>query len=461
MREVVLKRSRKMPYYFIDQRDIDSQLYRAIDEELSYYQQGYEYSDDYKSGRWDGKIHLLKQTRSGDFYFPAGLLERVLRVLEGFGVKYRVVDTIDTDYSRLGLEWHGYELRPYQQKAVEQALQAGKGVIALPTGAGKTLIGLRLIYSYDCSTLVCVHTKELLYQWHRKIREVLSYDAGLVGDGFKTFKPITVAMMQTLTKIQQLPAFTLLIIDECHHAPCETLYRIAMRVNAPFRFGLSATPRREDGADMKIWAATGEICAQITPEQLINAGYLAKPEFWIISVPMPPGLVSKARRNWQAAYTEGIVRNEQRNKAIKAVVERLTADGRQVYIHVERIAHGQILSKLLNCPFLSGKDSSARRQKVLKDFESGRIKVLVSTLLGEGVDIPAIDAIIMAHGMKTTIGTIQKVGRALRARDDKSSAVIVDFSDKGKYLAEWFEARIRAYREYYGRYAEKMKIIKF
>ena len=458
MNEVVLKRSRKMPYYFIDSRDLDNRLYRALDEELSYYQQGYEYSDDYKSGRWDGKIHLFRQTRTGDYYFPAGLLDRVLRVLEAFGVRYRVIDTIDTDYSRLGLSWNGYELRPYQQRAVEQALSAGKGVVALPTGAGKTLIGLRLIYSYDCPTLVCVHTKELLYQWHRKIREVLGYDAGLVGDGFKTFKPITVGMMQTLTKIQQLPSFTLLLIDECHHAPCETLYRIAMRVNAPFRFGLSATPRREDGADMKIWAATGEICAQITPEQLIDAGYLAKPEFWVIDVPAIP-LSSKARRSWQAAYTEGIVRNEARNRAIQAVVEKLTAEGRQVYVHVERIAHGKLLAKLLDCPFLSGNDNTAKRQKVLRDFESGRIKVLVSTLLGEGVDIPVIDAIVMAHGMKTTIGTIQKVGRALRARDDKNTAVIVDFSDKGKYLAEWFESRIRAYREFYGKYA-KMKLIK-
>ena len=460
MREILVKRSRKYPYYFIDQRDLDHKLYRAIDEELSYYQQGYEFSQDYQAGRWDGKIHLLRQTRSGDFYFPAGLLDRVLRVLEAFGVRYKIIDTVDTDYTRLGLTWNGYELRPYQQRAVEQALQAGKGVIALPTGAGKTLIGLRLIYSYDCSTLICVHSKELLWQWHRKIREVLSYDAGLVGDGFKTFKPITVAMMQTLTKIQQLPAFTLLIIDECHHAPCETLYRIAMRVNAPYRFGLSATPRREDGSDMKIWAATGEICAQITPEQLISMGYLARPEFWIVDVPAVP-LSAKARRNWQAAYSGGIVRNEQRNKAIRAVVERLVSEGRQVYVHVERIAHGELLSKLLNCPFLSGKDNTARRQKVLKDFEAGRVRVLVSTLLGEGVDIPSIDAIVMAHGMKTTIGTIQKVGRALRVRSDKESAVIVDFADKGKYLAEWFESRIRAYREFYGKYAEKMKIIKF
>lgn len=443
---ITLKRSRNLPYYFI-QGDLPNGVVKTLDDELSYYQQGYEHSERYRRGEWDGKVHLLKKTRQGNYYFPCGLLSRVKAVLKAFNLEYKVVDSRKYDYSHLGLGWNGPNLRPYQQEALMKALESTSGVISLPTGAGKTLIGLRLMYSLDCSTLITVHTKELFYQWHKNIENILGYTPGMVGDGFKKFKPITIAMMQTAVKMD-IPSFNMLLIDECHHAPCDTLFRIAMKCNAMYRYGLSATPKREDGADLKIWASTGEICANITPEQLIDQGYLAKPKFIILDPPAK----RLPRYSWQKAYDEGVVKHEERNQMIVDIVNRLVNKGLQVYVHVVRIKHGKLLAERIGCPFLSGRDSTERRQQVLEDFESGRLKVLVSTLLGEGVDIPAIDAIVMAHGQKTSVGTIQKIGRALRVRPDKQEAFVIDFSDKGKYLAQHFEARMRAMRQYYGRF---------
>jgi len=145
--------------------------------------------------------------------------------------------------------------------------------------------------------------------------------------------------------------------------------------------------------------------------------------------------------------------NEVRNTIIAGVVNDLVMDDDlQVYIHVERINHGQILSLMIDCPFISGKDSTYKRQRVLKAFKQGRLRAMVSTLLGEGVDIPEMDAIVLAHGLKTSIGTIQKIGRALRVRKDKDEAIIVDFIDKGPYIAKHFEQRYKTMKEYYGKY---------
>jgi len=443
---ITIKRSRNYPYYWIN-GELPQDVLLALQEELSYYHADYMYSEKYQRGEWDGKVHLLRRTKKGDLYFPIGLIDRVKSVLDAFGLQYEVLDSKRHDYGHLGLVWAGPDLRDYQKEAVMKALQEGSGVISLPTGAGKTLIGLRLMYSLDCSTLITVHTKELFYQWQRKIEQVLDYTPGLVGDGFKKFKPITVAMMQTITKMD-IPRFTMLLIDECHHAPCDTLFRVAMRCNAMYRYGLSATPRREDGADLKIWASIGEICVNISPEQLIDMGYLAKPRFIILDPPAK----RLPRYSWQKAYDEGIVRHEERNQMIIDIVKKLVKKGLQVYVHVVRIAHGTLLASRIGCPFLSGKDPTHKRQQILEDFENGKLRVLVSTLLGEGVDLPAIDAIVMAHGQKTSIGTIQKIGRALRVRPDKQEAIIVDFADKGPFLAKHFEQRYATERSYYGKY---------
>ena len=443
---VILKRS-KYPYFFIE-GNISSDIIDVLKNELSYYVEGYEYSDRYKTGQWDGKECLLKVSRTGHYYFPAGLVNRVTKVLDSLGVDYDVVEP-EFDVKHLNLQWKGPELRPYQEEAVLKAIEKGSGVICLPTGAGKTIVGLKLIHSLDCPTLICVHTKELLYQWYDRVRSILGYTPGLVGDGHKQFKAITIAMIQTAVKLDIPRGFNMILIDECHHVPANTFFRVAMRCDAFYRYGLSATPKREDGADLKIFAGVGEICANITAEKLIDQGYLAKPKFVFYDVPA----IRLPRGNWQRAYREGIVVNEVRNTIIAGVVNNLVMDDDlQVYVHVERINHGQILSSMIDCPFISGKDSTDKRQRVLKAFKQGRLRAMVSTLLGEGVDIPEMDAIVLAHGLKTSIGTIQKIGRALRVRKDKDEAIIVDFIDKGPYIAKHFEQRYKTMKEYYGKY---------
>lgn len=443
---ITLEKSKKYPQVFI-KGELPSNIINVLMQELSYWIEGIEHSKKFKENKTDGYCYLLRKSKKGEYYFPVGLINRVKGVLDAYGIEYEVVEP-EHSISNLNLLWNSeYKLRDYQQDAVMKAIENKQGLISLPTGSGKTLVALAIMYALDCSTLIIVHKTELANQWIKNIREALGYDAGFVGGGEEKWRDITIGMMQTLRN-KDIPEFKLLCFDEVHHLPSQTMYGIAMKSNAPYRIGISATPWRQENDELKIFAGVGEVIINITAEDLIDMGYLAKPKF----VFLDPPPVSGGARNWQQEYKKGIVQNEGRNQMIVAMVNKLLDQGMSVYVHVERINHGEILSNRLNAPFISGRDSGNKRSRTLKEFENGEIKVLVSTLLGEGIDIPEISAIIICSGQKTSIGIIQKIGRALRVTDDKHSAVVVDFADKGKYLSNHFEQRYYAMKKYYGRY---------
>lgn len=442
---ITIEQSNKYPQFFI-KGELPSNVLNVLMRECSYWIEGIEHSKKFKENKTNGYCYLLRKSKNNDYYFPVGLVDRVKGVLDAYGIEYEIKKPTH-HIVNLGLSWNeGYSLREYQLEVLMKAIEKEQGVISLPTGAGKTLVGLALIHALDTRTLIVVHTRELFYQWRDRMEEVLNYSPGMVGDGVEEWMSITVAMMQTVSK-KDFEDYDTLIIDECHHAPCNSIYRVAMKSNARYRYGLSATPRREDGADMKIWASTGEIISNVTVIDLIEWGYLAKPQFIFLDPPPVSG-----GRNWQQEYSKGIVQNEGRNQMIVAIVNKYLDKGLSVYVHVERINHGEILSNRLDCPFLSGRDSKKRRDEVLRQFEDGDVKVLVSTLLGEGVDIPKISVIVMSHGQKTSVGTLQKVGRALRVNEEDEGAVIIDFADKGRYLGRHWENRYYTYKEFYGDY---------
>ena len=122
-------------------------------------------------------------------------------------------------------------------------------------------------------------------------------------------------------------------------------------------------------------------------------------------------------------------------------------------MHVVRIDHGEMLKERIpGSVFLSGKDNTTLRQATLKKFAKGEIKVLISTLLGEGTDVPSINCFIAAGAGKSPIGVIQRAGRALRIAPGKKTAIIVDFRDSGKYLGDHWSERYNTYKEIYGDY---------
>ena len=433
----------------------DPKVYFMIYEELTYRK---------SFGKWEKPESLYNpHTKS----FPVGLIPRVKSLLNSKGYRVRIIDEREIKGVEINATWNEkYQLRKYQQKALKKALKRNMGVLALPVGSGKTIIGLRLIYELNLSTLIIVHTKELLYQWADNIREVLGIEPGLVGDNNWDERPVTVAMIQTLLsrgvdKLQK--PYAVLLFDECHRtSAAEKFYELGISLTQKLRFGLSATPwRRIRGEELKIEGIVGPIIYEIKAEDLIKEKFLAKPRFMIIEYEssMPP-----LAERYKELYEEIIMENKERNKAIVGIAYKLAKRGHRVLIDVKRIEHGKILIEMfkkkgIKAEFLSSQ--TPNRWEIFEKFRNGEISVLISTLLKEGVDIPEISAIILAGGGKSDIMTIQTIGRALRPKGG-SHAVIVDVKDDDPLLFTHFIERQKALKQYYGKYYDKEleKIIK-
>jgi superfamily II DNA or RNA helicase len=486
--ELLFRKPSGFSFVFIN-GEIPENIRKAMDLELSYTVQNADYAIDgynekmfakwatrvaenrkkglpapQKPEPWDGKVRFLNVAKSGSYYFPIGLLPRVLKLLKWYDVTVKTDLHYNSDGTTGLFEWSGPELRDYQLTALSKLIKHEGGVASMPTGSGKTLLALRMIYTMSEQTLVLVHRKELFKQWcveiEKAIPNVVPMDISdavrqytMTIDDNEEHPKIVVAMVPTLAGAERNKnaiaqgvlnmRYNLMVLDEAHHCPADTFYSVASRIDARYKYGFSATTKREDGDDMKMEAALGPVCVDVKAETLIDSGHLARPVFEFIDVD-----AGARGKTWAEAYKNGIVLNESRNNAIAARVAKLVDEGRQVYIHVERINHGKILSKLMKCPFVYSK--SKDRTETIDTFRQGLTRVLISTLLGEGVDIPTISAIVMAGGHKTEIGTIQKVGRALRPTPGVDNAIVVDFSDKGKWLSEHTMARYNCYVATYG-----------
>ena len=453
---ITLLRSRSTPYVFINSDKLPVDLVRELDRLLSYHPAGFERTFAYQKNQWDGKVHLFRRNNKGAYMIPCGLTQYVKDTFDAWGIEYQFVCEDPQKYRLLqheSMTWNvGVALREYQQEVIDTLESEGYcGVVALPTAGGKTVCAAKIIFDLAEPVLILVHRKELLYQWQRELLALAGIDASLVGDGHKDFSEVTVAMVQSISAMiknreQVALDFPMIIMDEAHTIPSDTAYTVAMACNASKRIGLSATPKREDGADLKIIGAIGRIVCRIGTDDLIKRGYLATPKFKMIRYDP----VSVRTNNWSSLYKYAIVENIDRNEHIISEAERMLADGRQVYIHVAQIAHGQRLAPCIDGAIFCHASTKGRKD-IIADFESGKIRCLVSTLLKEGVSINNISGLIYASGMKSEISTIQTIGRCLRMDEQFGNSEVIDFLDVGhRILQNHTQNRIEVYRNTYG-----------
>lgn len=422
---IELKGSKNQPYVWINQK-LSQVAIASLDNAMSYTMESYE------NGPYTVNL-LKKHEKTGSYFFPSGLVSEAIEILTelGYEVTYAPGQKVPRKLSN-DINWKGPELWQHQQEALLEAhtcFENGQGVILhIPTRGGKTLISLKLIQELRASTLIIVHNEELLRQWKEEIREKLGVNAGEIKESTRDIQNITIAMVQTLNnaiKKGEKFYFDFLIVDEIHHYSSAMFYYVAMRINSYYRMGLSATPRREDGDDKKFIAAIGKIVHPVSVSELIERGILVEPRFIFYKCKVTD---KTGYKSWEEAYKKGIVDNVDRNDMI-ADITGMYHD-KQVYIHVIRISHGKQLQKLIpGSVFVSGKDATKTREKALNDFKSGEIKRLVSTLMGEGVNIPTMDVVINAAGGRSWTSYVQRLGRVLTASEGKHEAIVIDFLD--------------------------------
>ena len=236
-----------------------------------------------------------------------------------------------------------------------------------------------------------------------------------------------------------LKGIEFLTLEEAHEVGSDSFFSISRAcINAHYRLALTATPfmRDDQGANMRLMAATGPIGIKVSEKLLIDRGILAKPYFKFIT--SKPGTGVSRSTRYQTAYTRSIVENKWRNHQVVSEAVNFNRYGMTVMVLVQRTGHGKLLEKMLRnvglrSLFISGESSQDKRAEALEALGSGRLDVLVgSTILDVGVDVPSVGAVIMAGGGKAEVATRQRIGRGLRAKKTGPNVCfIVDFHDQG------------------------------
>jgi superfamily II DNA or RNA helicase len=326
------------------------------------------------------------------------------------------------------------ELRDYQAAAI-QACQARRGgVIVAPTGSGKTVIALALIALVETPVLFLVHTGVLLRQTAERMRAFLGIEPGVIGGGRWEVSEVTVATVQTLRTrgFDELKTrFGMVILDECHHCPAYSFRSILGRFPARFRVGLTATPERQDRLHPILFDVVGPIAYSIERPVLEEARTILRPQV----VDVETAFRYFYRRNAWTRMIESLTRNAARNEL---VCEMVSMNHRQrSLVTTERVAHAERLAALLEARFpgrvglVHGQMPREQVQQVLGGLADGQTPVVVATtsMIGEGFDLPDLDALFLTvpHGNPTK--TAQLLGRILRPSPGKEMPRVVDFAD--------------------------------
>lgn len=473
--------------------DVDT--IHAIDEECSYLLENWEFAKQEMirkaqisnnlsrlqyANDWDGRIRLMKGAS-----FPTGLLKRVLERLEIEGVSG--VEIMDRRQRPVPVGQSlkmtsNFQERDYQTSAINIAFKQTRGVIKAPTGAGKTVIGTALIAKAHVPTLIIVNKQVLMEQWQRAILDFIDipFMKGQSREGYvgtvqgRNVNPsvFTIAMAQTLQgwlrkDPNQFKSFMkihptgwqMLIEDEVHGVGAEGRYELNLHIPSFYRYGFSATPFDRADANLRVEAAIGPTVYEIESSDLIEQGHIVRPKIKFHPV---DSMYFGPWNKYMDIYRDGIVHNTKRNKKIIDIAINAALKGKKVLVFVNFIRHGEILQGLLNERTVMHVDGrpgaegtfihagSEHREMALKEFKSanGTIDILIAIdkLIGEGFDYRGIDVIIIADGGKSSIETIQKVGRGTRTFTGKTHVEIHDFVDRALYLYDHARARIATWR---------------
>lgn len=439
--------------------DASPTLRDGLNKVMSYRVKGHQFAPSFRNGFWDGRIKLLRKTRDGGLRFPTGLLPDAEQVIANLSLEVpKIMDRRRTLGATERVDWLAGDirLRDYQIEAVGAAVPTGRGILKLPIRSGKTVIAAALIHYWKRRSVFVATSQLILSQTVSLFRRIFGGQVGVVGDS--EFKPrfITVASIQRLQRLDDkvkrlLAEADVLIVDEVHHMRGDSWRTPILNADARYKIGLSATATvsRKLCERSAVWlkSATGPILIDVSMSRLVDDGYIMPLDIVLLSI---NGMVVKSV-SYQTAYEKLIVHNDYRNNIIVETAARLSGRGHKVLIDSGRLAHirelyAKAIKRGLGASIIYGDVSSDKRVEILNDFTSGRKPILIGTVMGEGVDVPELSAVINAEGGKSRESAIQRM-RNLTVHPDKKNAVLVDFIDEGnKYLSNHSQARLEGYR---------------
>ena len=379
------------------------------------------------------------------------------------------------------------EPRPFQSEALEAWRRfQGRGVVALPTGAGKSHVAVLAIDLKRRSTLVVAPTLDLVRQWYDLLRASFTGPVGVIGGGDYSVEALTVTTYDSAyIHMEHLGArFGLIIFDECHHLPSGA-YSMAARMSlAPFRLGLSATPERADGRHAELDALIGPRVYQRDITEM-TGDYLAEYDLERVLIDMSDeetrayeeareiyrDFVSKKRIRMGASdgWTQFVMqssRSAEGRRAMQAYrrqrqlafaapskldfLEHLLHHHRadRALVFTQDNATAYAISRRFLIPVITHQTRPTERSEVLQGLRDGSYAAIAtSKVLNEGVDVPEANVAIIVSGSGSVREHVQRLGRVLRKKAGDGRAILYELIAGGTSEA-YVSARRRRHLAY-------------
>jgi DNA excision repair protein ERCC-3 len=334
-----------------------------------------------------------------------------------------------------------FNLRDYQEEAAEAfyhsgSERGGSGVIVLPCGAGKTIVGLAAMSKVSQSTLILTTSRTSVHQWQREILEKTSLREDEIVEykgNLQQIGPVTLSTYQMLThrphKTESFPHLNifnqqnwgLIIYDEVHMLPAP-VFRITAEVQARRRLGLTATLIREDGHEGDVFSLIGPKKYDVPWRDMEGRGWIAEAVCTEVRCAMP--------RSLRMEYAVAEAREKFRIAAENPVKLDLAGQLLQSHQGAPTLIIGQYIDQLkkiaekLNFPLITGKTAQRERDRLYEQFRKGEVRVLILSKVGNyALDLPDAEVLVQVSG---TFGSrqeeAQRLGRILRPKTDGRQA---------------------------------------
>lgn len=404
---------------------------------------------------------------------PRGCEDAIFNMLYSLKINYEIVD--NTNYGKpIGVIFKGKE-RDEQLDAINALMPFSNGVLSATTAFGKTVTAAALIARRKTNTLILVHSKALLMQWHERLSEFLDIDfteeeISKKRGRKKVFSPvgcldstsntlhgvIDIALMQSCFENDEVKPFVkgygMVIVDECHHVSSITFENVLKHVTAHYVYGLTATPIRKDGLQPIIFMQCGPIRFSADAKAQIQ-----KQSFQRYLVPRFTSYrpVTDDKQSF-TALSQSLAESEIRNNLIIEDVLNVVAAGRTPIILTARTSHVELLAEMLkqhvaNIIQLTGEGTAKNKRETLQklqDIPKDAPLVIVATgkYVGEGFDYPRLDTLFLALPISWKGLVAQYAGRLHRENEGKKDVRIYDYIDIHEPVCEnMYRKRLKGY----------------
>lgn len=368
-------------------------------------------------------------------------------------------------------------LYPEQQVAADAMLKHETGILHAATAFGKTAVGAYLVAERKVNTLVLVHNREIMKNWVEDFQKFLDIDAPLPTYKTRTGRTrsrkshigclysghdsttgfIDVAMFSSLGSEEEVSdivkSYGMVIMDECHHAAAQTAEEVLRRFTAKYVYGLTATPKRDDGMEPKMLMQLGPIRHRFTARQKAatqNVRHLIYPRFTRL---YNPGEEWKINEAYQA-----VISDTPRNQLIINDTLAAIEDGRTPLLLTKFRAHAAQLQQMLaphvpHVILLQGGGSTHEREQLRQRLNSIPANeklavVAIGRYIGEGFNLPRLDTLMLATPIAWEGNVEQYAGRLHRDYESKKEVIIYDYVDSNiRVLDNMYHKRLRAYRK--------------